>query len=221
VSAQSALRLTIGPFHNPIRGFVHGTAALLAIAVAARFVFVADLALPLRAAFVGFAATQAGLFLASATYHSVPWSPLWKQRMQRIDHSMIYLAIAGCATPLALLGPSHAVGAWIVAAVWAIAALGVAQKAVLPQLPERASIPLQVAQAALAAPALIAFASRFPGAPTRLLIPGVALYTVGATIFLMERPRLWPRVFSFHELFHVLVVAGSGSFYWMVSHFVA
>jgi hemolysin III len=220
-AAQPPLRFTLGPLHNPIRGFVHGTAALLALAVAARFVFLEELAPPLRAAFVGFAATQAGLFLASAAYHSVPWNPLWKRRMQRIDHSMIYLAIAGCATPLALLGPSPAVGGWIVAGVWAIAVLGVAQKAVLPQLHERASIPLQVAQAALAVPALIGFAARFPGAPSRLLILGVALYTAGAVIFLTERPRLWPRVFSFHELFHVLVVAGSGSYYLMVSRFVA
>lgn len=218
---QPSLRFTVGPVHNPIRGFVHGTASLLAIAVAVRFVVVDDLALPLRAAFVGFAVTQAALFLASATYHSVPWAPAWKRRMQRIDHSMIYLAIAGCATPLALLGSSPAVGMCIVGAVWTIAAIGVGQKALLPQLPERASILLQFAQAAFAVPALIGFASRFPGAPSRLVILGVALYTVGAVIFVTERPRLWPRVFSFHELFHVLVVAGSGSYYLMVSHFLA
>lgn len=218
---QPPLRFTFGPVHNPIRGFVHGSAALLAIAVGARFVLLEDLELPLRLAFVGFAATQACLFLASAAYHSVPWNPRWKRRMQRIDHSMIYLAIAGCATPLALLGSSPVVGGWIVAAVWAIAAIGVAQKALLPRFHERASIALQVAQSAVAVPALIGFASRFPGAPSRLVILGVALYTLGAVIFLMERPRLWPRVFSFHELFHVLVVAGSGSYYLMVSRFVA
>ena len=214
-------RIRLGPIHNPVRGVLHGSAALFSFAVALQLGIREQMDPILRAALVMFAATQMGLYLVSASYHSIPWPPRWKQRMQRADHAMIFLAIAGSVTPLALLGLSDAYRAPIVAAVWAIAVLGVAQKAFLPQVHERASIPVQIAQAALAAPALLGFATRFPGAPGRLALLGAGLYAVGAVVFLTERPRLWPRVFSFHELFHVLVVAGSGAYYALATGWLA
>lgn len=213
-------RLTIGPVHNPVRGFLHGSAALVAIAIAVRFLSLGGLAPALHAALVVFAATQALLFSTSASYHSLPWTPAWKRRMQRADHSMIFLAIAGSVTPLALLGLSEPLRGPTIAAVWTIAVLGVAQKAFLPEVHERASIPVQISQAALAVPALLGFAKQFPGTPSLLALLGAALYAVGAVVFLTERPRLWPRVFSFHEVFHVLVVAGSGAHYALISGLV-
>jgi hemolysin III len=221
VTIHATKRITIGPMQNPVRGLLHGAAAVVAIAAAAEFLYVGGLEPALQAALVAFAATQATLFLTSAGYHSIPWSPRWKRRMQRADHSMIFLAIAGSVTPLALLGLSERFQAPTIAGVWAIAALGVLQKTFLPKVHERASIPVQVAQAALAVPALLGFASRFPGVPSRLALAGMALYAIGALIFVTERPRLWPRVFSFHELFHLLVVAGSAAYYAVMSGVVA
>jgi hemolysin III len=214
--SQAVARFTIGPIHNPIRGLLHGSAGLVSAATAVQFLSCDPLDPLLRASLVVFAVTQMGLYLVSASYHSIPWSPRWKRRMQRADHSMIFLAIAGSVTPLALLGCSDAYRVPIVAAAWIIAALGVAQKAFLPAIHEKASIPVQIAQAALAAPALIGFATRFPGAPSQLALLGVACYAIGALFFLTERPRLWPRVFGFHELFHLFVVAGSGA-YWALT----
>lgn len=219
--SQATMRITIGPLHNPVRGLLHGSAALVAIAVAMQFLTIGGLEPGFHAALVAFAATQAALFLISASYHSIPWSPRWKRRMQRADHSMIFLAIAGSVTPLALLGLSERLQAPTIVAVWTIAVLGVVQKAFLPHVNERASIPVQVAQAALAVPALLGFARHFPGTPSQLALLGIALYAIGAVVFVTERPRLWPRFFSFHELFHILVVAGSGAYYAMVSGFVS
>jgi hemolysin III len=218
---HASLRITVGPLHNPIRGLLHGGAALVAITIAVQILSIGGLDPALHASLVAFAVTQALLFTTSASYHSIPWRPRWKRRMQRADHSMIFLAIAGSVTPLALLGLSERLQGPVIAAAWAIAALGVVQKAFLPQVHERASIPVQIAQAALAVPALIGFATRFPGTPSQLVLAGIAFYAVGAAVFLTERPRLWPRVFSFHELFHVLVVAGSGVYYAMVRALVA
>ena len=203
-------RVMLGPLHNPVRGVLHGGAALLSLSVALHFLLRDAIEPTLRIAFVVFAATQMGLYLVSASYHSLPWSPRWKRRMQRADHAMIFVAIAGSVTPLALLGGGE-LREFVVAAVWTIAALGVAQKAFLPQIHERASIPVQIAQAALAIPALLGFSARFPGAPGQLALLAVGCYAIGALVFLTERPRLWPRVFSFHELFHVCVVAGSAA----------
>jgi hemolysin III len=130
--------------------------------------------------------------------------------MQRIDHSMIYLKIAGTLTPIVWIGLDDWRRTALLAAAWAIAAAGILQKAFLPSLPERASIPLQLLQGCLVLPALGPLAERLPGAPVILVASGACLYLLGALAFVTERPRLWPRVFSFHELFHLCVVAAGG-----------
>lgn len=218
---QTRSRLTLGPIHNPIRGFLHGAAALLSVIGALVFYESVQIEPGVRVALVVFAATQVTLFAVSASYHSIPWNREWKARMQRADHAMIYLAIAGSITPIALVGFVGDARWATIAAVWIIAVAGAAQKLLLPHIHERASIPVQITQAVLATPALMAFATRFPGAPGRLALLGAAFYAVGAVVFLTERPRLWPRVFSFHELFHVLVVAGSGAYYALAAGFIA
>jgi hemolysin III len=214
-------RVRLGPLHNPVRGLLHGSAALVSLAIALHFVASGPRDTALRWALLLFAATQMSLYAASSLYHSLPWSPRWKRRMQRVDHAMIFLAIAGSVTPLAVVGLEGGTRWLTVAAVWAIAIGGALQKALLPWVHERASIPFQIAQAALAAPALLSFADRFPGTPGGLALGGAGLYAVGAVVFLTERPRLWPRVFSFHELFHLLVVAGSGAYYLLATGWLA
>jgi hemolysin III len=204
-------RLTLGPLQNPVRGLLHGPASLVALGLAIQFTGQSQLDPLLRAALVAFAVTQTALFSTSALYHSLPWTPIWKRRMQRLDHAMIFFAIAGSVTPLALVAFEGPPRILIPLFSWAIACAGAAQKAFLPRIHERASIPVQLVQATLGAPALVAFAAGHPGTPVALAFLGAAAYGIGAIVFLTERPLLWPRVFSFHELFHLLVVAGSAA----------
>jgi hemolysin III len=201
-------RITLGPFQHPIRGTLHGTAALLSFAVAVRFAL-AGAGAPLLV----FALSQGALFGASALYHAIPWSPRWKGRMQRVDHSMIYVKIAGVVTLVAWIGLQPGGRALPIAAAWGLALLGAGQKLFLPRVHEKASILVQVFQCTLALPAVPGFADRLPGEPLALLAGGTACYVVGLVVFLGQRPRLWPRVFSSHELFHVLTVIGSGAHY--------
>lgn len=218
---MSQTRVTLGPLQNPIRGLLHGSAGLVSLALVASLVRPAAAeawALPGRELLLLFAATQAALFTASALYHSVPWSAAWKRRMQRVDHAMIYVGIAGAVTPILWLGLDGPERTWLLLAAWGIAALGACQKLFVPGVPERASIPVQIAQACLVLPAIVPFALRFPGAPVVLAAAGALLYGLGAVAFLSERPRLWPRIFSFHELFHLLVVAGSATHYALALH---
>ncbi len=203
-------RLTLGPIQNPVRGILHGSAALACLVLALYFGGTGCDAAT-RRLLVLFALSQFALYTASSLYHSVPWTPRAKLRMQRVDHSMIYVKIAGTLTPFLWLSLEGADRQVLVAAVWAVAVLGVGQKALFPEIHERASIPVQIFQASLVLPAIGPFAERFPGAPAHLAMAGAALYGVGVVVFLTERPRLWPRVFSHHELFHVLLVAGTGT----------
>jgi hemolysin III len=211
---NAAVITALGPVHNPVRGMLDLTGAVLAAVAGAHLVGAAGLAPDARLALGVLAASWVALFAVSALYHSVPWSPRAKKRMQRLDHSMIYLKIAGTVTPLAwLLVQDHRVK--LVAGAWGIAVLGIAQKALLPQVHEKASIPFQVAQAALAVPALVAFAERFPGPPLHMALLAVGLYLAGLVVFLTQRPRGW-RWFTFHDLFHLLLLAGGGIFFGVV-----
>lgn len=203
----AAGRFKVGPLHNPVRGVVHGSAALILL-VMAGLVLDGPGAPDARAILVVFALSQGVLFAVSSLYHSVPWTPRWKRRMQRIDHAAIYLGIAGGATPIVWLGLDPPLGLLLLGAIWGIGCAGAFQKLFVRNLPERASIPVQILQSVLALPALVAFVQRHPGNESLFLLGAAACYALGAVVFLLERPRLWPRVFSFHEVFHLLVVAG-------------
>jgi len=204
-------RLTLGPVQNPVRVALHGQAALVSLALGVYFAGIPTAHATARALLVVFAASQCALYTVSTLYHGIPWRPRWKRRMQRVDHSMIYVKIAGTLTPLAWVALDGPVRAALLGAAWGIAAAGIAQKLLLPDVHEKASVPIQVLQASLGIPVMAQLSGRFPGEALALAAGGALLYTVGLLAFLTERPRLWPRVFSHHEVFHVFVVAGSGA----------
>ncbi len=220
-SSLQSDRVTLGPLHNPIRGVLHGSAALAAFTVALYLWKQAGCAPWARIALIGCALSQFALYLTSCLYHTLPWPPVAKARMQRLDHSMIYLAIAGSLTPIVVLGLDDWRREAILVAAWTIAILGVLQKALLPQVHEKVSIPFQILAASLVLPALVPFAQRFPGAPVYLVAIGASSFAVGAIFFVTERPRLWPRVFGFHELFHVCTLLGSGAHYALLVRYLS
>jgi len=212
---------TLGKMQNPIRGFLNGAAALLsAVGAAALWARSGDV-LSHRSALLTFGLSLVCLYTVSGLYHAVPWSRLWKQRLQRIDHAMIYVLIAGTYTPIAAI----VLDGWLrwaaLATVWGIAAVGTAQKTFWPRLGHRFSVPLQVAQGWLAVLLLVPLSQRLPSTAVLLLLLGGLLYTLGMIAYATKRPRLWPHVFSYHEVFHVFVVAGSASHYIMTFVYVA
>ncbi len=95
-------RLTLGKMQNPIRGFLHGGAA---VATVVGLVFLIIRAWGSAAALVGalvFGLALLVMYTVSSLYHSIPWGKTWKTRLQRVDHSMIYLVVAGTFTPVAI-----------------------------------------------------------------------------------------------------------------------
>jgi len=213
--------MTLGRMQNPVRGLLHGAAALVSIAGAALLWMHSSGDLSTRTSLLVFGLTLVGLYTASSLYHSVPWRPLWKQRLQRLDHAMIFLLIAGTFTPVAVIVLEGALRTVALSAVWGIAALGAAQKLFWPRLGHACSVSLQVLQGWLALPLLLPLSDRLSGPALALLVAGGLLYTVGMIAYATQRPRLWPRVFSYHEVFHVFVVAGSASHWIMAFAYIA
>src|SRR5215207_538552 len=96
-------RARLGRMLNPVRGLIDATGAVLAV-VAAGVLFAAGAGdLPRQFSLLVFGLTMVALYTVSCLYHSVPWRAAWKARMQRLDHSMIYLLIAGSYTPIAAI----------------------------------------------------------------------------------------------------------------------
>ena len=92
-------RTTLGKMQNPVRGLLHGSAAVAAVVGGLLLILQAD-TWPSRIALLVFVLAMVALYTTSSLYHSIPWRELWKQRMQRIDHAMIFVLIAGTHTPV-------------------------------------------------------------------------------------------------------------------------
>ena len=149
------------------------------------------------------------MFTVSALYHSIPWGDQWKDRLQRVDHSMIFLVVAGTFTPIAIAALD---GAWLVVAlsvIWAIALTGILLKALLPNVKTWLSLTLQMVMGWSLLVWIPAINTQLGTAAVVLIGIGGLCYSVGVIIFTTKRPRLFPRSFSYHELFHVLVITGS------------
>lgn len=214
-------RLCLGRMQNPVRGFLHGSAAVLSV-LGAVVLWAEDHADGgMRIGLVVFGASLVGLYTVSSLYHSYPWQAVWKGRMQRLDHSMIYVLVAGTYTPFALFALDGWWCAAALAATWGIAGVGIVQKVFWPAVGGGFSVTLQTVQGWLALPFAGAFARDLPPEAVTLVVAGGLSYTLGMVLFVTRRPTLWPRVFSYHEVFHVLVVTGSAVHYAAILMYVA
>lgn len=218
---NAAERVCLGRMQNPVRGVLHGSAAVLSLFGAMALWRAGGGDLGMRIALVVFAASLVGLYTVSSLYHSFPWQAVWKRRMQRLDHSMIYVLVAGTYTPLAMV----VLDGWLLAAAlgatWGIAIGGTIQKVFWPHVGDWVSITMQMIQGWLALPFMGAIARELPPQAILLIVAGGILYTVGMVFFVTRRPHLWPRLFSYHEVFHVFVCAGSALHYMAILHYVA
>ena len=149
------------------------------------------------------------LYITSSLYHSIPWRGVWKERMKRADHSMIFILIAATYTPIAAI----ALDGWLrwatLVVVWGITAFGVAHLAFFHNDRFHLSISLMTTLGWLAILVIWPITQRAGIGALLFLTAGGVAYTVGMVFMITGRPRLWPKVFSAHELFHILVIAGS------------
>lgn len=146
--------------------------------------------------------TVCGLFGTSALYHRRVWSERGYQIMRRMDHSMIFVFIAGTYTPLCALLLDTRAATIMLALVWGGALAGVALKMIRPHAPRWVSAPLYLALGWVAV-AMLSDILREGGVTALvLLIVGGAIYSAGAVFYALRRPDPWPAVFGHHEFFH-------------------
>jgi hemolysin III len=159
------------------------------------------------------------LFGVSATYHIFNWPPRVKDWLRRADHATIFLFIAATYTPLAVNVLDGWWRAGVLAAIWTFAAAGVAGAAPFLRIPRKALAGLYLAMGWLAVVALVPITAALGWVAAALIALGGIQYSLGAAAYAFKKPRLWPRVFGYHELFHLAVITASITFYAIVVHY--
>jgi hemolysin III len=165
-----------------------------------------------------YACAVSALFGTSALYHRTTWRrPGARRWMRRLDHSMIFVLIAGTYTPVALLALHGTLAPAVLAVVWAGAAAGVVFKLAWIDAPKWLFAAVYVALGWVS----VVCIGQLPGTIGWLGVAGLAagglLYTAGAVIYASGRPDPLPRTFGYHEVFHALVIAAAALHYAVIA----
>jgi hemolysin III len=195
-----------------LRGRLHQIAFFVAVPAGIALVLLAR-GTTARVAVLVYALSLVGLYGASAAYHRRHWTATARARMQRLDHSMIFVLIAGTYTPFCLLALHGAWSIVLLAAVWAGAIAGIVLKLVGVHRTQLATAILYISLGWLAVVATPVVISSLSTVALVLLVSGGLLYTVGAIVFATRRPDPSPRVFGYHEVWHSFVVGASACHY--------
>ena len=167
-----------------------------------------------------YAASVSAMFGVSALYHRGTWTASWTRRLQRLDHAMIFLLIAGTATPAFLLATSGAFRLACLITMWALTVTAAALRLAWMSAPELVAGSTFLGLgwiAVLALPDLWIHAGAAAGV---LMLAGGLLYTAGALSYHRRRPDPYPAVFGYHEVFHALVCAAAACQYAAIALFL-
>lgn len=188
-----------------LRGWVHFVATPLSLSALITLLVLAPTTATKWATAV-YLAGSVILFGVSALYHLVYWSPKAHTVLQRLDHSNIFLLIAGTYTPLAVALLPQSQATVLLTLVWAGAALGIIVALVWPTAPRWLTTLIYVVLGWTAVWYLPSFWTAGGPAVVVLVIVGGVLYTMGAFVYASKRPNPWPKWFGFHEIFHAFTV---------------
>jgi hemolysin III len=156
-----------------------------------------------------------GLFAASATYHLASVRPRVQELLRKVDHSAIYLLIAGTYTPFCI---NAFTGFWrwgLLSIIWSLAAIGILVKVFTINAPRWLSAGLYVLMGWLCIAAIGEMLAVLPTFVLGWMVAGGVIYTLGAVVYITRVMNFWPGRFGYHEVWHIFVLLGAAA------HFVA
>lgn len=172
------------------------------------------------ATFAVFGASLILLYTASSVYHLVSISENAIKVLRRIDHSMIYVLIAGSYTPICLIALRGAWGWSIFGTIWGLTIVGILVKNFWFNAPRWLSTAFYIVMGWLVIIAIYPLGKILSSGGMAWLFAGGIAYTVGGVIYATKRPRINFKNFGFHEIFHIFVLLGSFCHYWLMFKYV-
>ena len=190
-----------------MRGVAHRYALFASLLAAPAAVWIAPTATSRLAAGI-FGPGMVVLFGVSAAYHGFFWDERRRLWMRRLDHTMIYVLIAGCYTPFGMVLIDTSTGTMVLYTLWAIAGVMVPVNLLWARRPKALNAVLGIAAGWLTAVTLPDMAEAGGLAVPLLLLLGGLFHTAGAAAYGLKKPNLKPGVFEYHEFFHALMITG-------------
>jgi hemolysin III len=199
-----------------MRGWLHAAAAIGAVAVTAGLLVNTAHDLPRFFSVLVFGLSMILLYAVSSIYHIGSWTGRRFRVLRALDHANIFVLIAGTYTPICVNILPRGLGMTVLVVIWSLAAVGVGGSVLTLHLPRWIIAALYIGMGWVGLVVMPSLLHSLPAPATLLLLAGGILYTIGAVIYALQRPNPLPRVFGYHEMFHLFVVAGSAAFIFMI-----
>lgn len=210
---RKALSVPSNPPTKPLmRGWSHALAALASLLLTLALCWQSRTDLPRLLSLLIFGLSMLELYTISALYHIGQWTERTRRTLRTLDHANIFVMIAGTYTPLCFNLLAGLLRVTILLVIWTLAIIGVGLAILTLRLPRWITATLYIGMGWVVVLALPAFLAVIPWYAVALLLLGGILYTLGAVVYARKRPNPFPRVFGFHEIFHLFVIAGSIAF---------
>ena len=170
-----------------------------------------------------FALSMFLLYTASTTYHSLDINAKVNRRLQKVDHMMIFVMIAGSYTPICLIALHNRIGYILCGLVWGVAILGILLKGLWITCPKWLSSVLYIGMGWLCVLAFVPIFHSLPRAGFGWLLAGGIIYTAGGIIYGLKLPLFNARHkdFGSHEIFHVFIMLGSACHFILMYCFIS
>jgi hemolysin III len=218
-AAREATAEAIAAVKPRLRGVSHEWAFFVSLFLGAGLIVAAKTPRATLAVAI-YAVSLSALFGTSALYHRVNWRrPNARRWMRRLDHSMIFLLIAGTYTPFALLVLHGTLATAVLVAVWAGALAGSIVEMIWIEAPKWVTAIIYLSLGWVAVIAFPALWRDLGVVGTLLVAAGGLLYTMGAIVYATQRPDPNPAVFGYHEVFHLLVIAAAAAQFAAIAFF--
>lgn len=206
---------------EPFCGLSHGTGVVLSVVALVALLVMAGGRPWHTVGFAIYGVSLITLYTMSTLYHTLPVSPRARVWLQRLDHSAIYLLIAGSYTPLCLVTLRGGWGWSLLGVIWGLAIAGIACSLSWHRAPQWLRVVLYVVMGWLVLLALGPLRAALSPEGLMWLVAGGVVYSVGTVIFATDKPHLWPGKFSAHDLWHLFVLGGSACHFVVMARFVA
>ncbi len=206
---------------EPVNGLTHLAGAVAAAMGLVGLVYVGRESLFKQASLFVYASSLILMFAASAAYHLIRGGPRIQLLLRKLDHSSIYLLIAGTYTPICL---RFFDGFWqwgIPAIIWSMALIGILVKLFVINAPRWITAAVYLLMGWLSVIAIPEMLRAMPVGALVWLVLGGLLFTVGAAVYVAKKPDWFPGVFGFHEVWHILVILGCLCHFIVMAAFVA